>query len=92
MNTNKNFDFENSFNRFEKIIELIDDSDLPLDELIERYEEGMELSVSLRNFLEKAEQRIIDISKNPTADNPITDDDENKSKRPKKKNDKAGLF
>lgn len=54
--------FEQKIKRLEEIAELMDDSETPVEELIELYEEGMKLSEQARKFLDDAEQKILDIS------------------------------
>lgn len=59
----KSIDFENKIKRIEEIIDILDSGDLPLEELLNIYEEGMKLTAECKEFLSKAELRIIDISK-----------------------------
>ena len=54
--------FEEQFKRLEEIVELLDSGDAPLEELLQIFEEGMQLAKSLREFLNKAEQKVIEIS------------------------------
>ncbi|MGA2297042.1 MAG: exodeoxyribonuclease VII small subunit [FCB group bacterium] len=54
--------FEEQFKRLEEIVELLDSGDAPLEELLKIFEEGMQLAKSLREFLSKAEQKVIEIS------------------------------
>jgi exodeoxyribonuclease VII small subunit len=54
--------FEEQFKRLEEIVELLDSGDAPLEELLKIFEEGMQLAKSLREFLNKAEQKVIEIS------------------------------
>lgn len=66
-NTNKSindFSFEKDLNKLEEIVSLLDSGDAPLDEMISKYEKGMQLANNLRTFLANAEQKVIDISKN----------------------------
>jgi exodeoxyribonuclease VII small subunit len=55
--------FEEKLRRLEIIVELLDKGEEPLDELIKLYEEGMQLATNCREFLEKAELKVIEISK-----------------------------
>ena len=54
--------FEEQFSRLEEIVDVLDAGDTPLEEMIKEYEEGMKLAKNLRDFLNKAEQKIIDVS------------------------------
>ncbi len=53
-----NINFEEKIIRIQEIAELLEESALPLNELIELYEEGMKLSIECRNYLEKAEMKV----------------------------------
>lgn len=55
--------FKENLERLESIVSELDDGTLSLDEMIKIYEEGMLLSAELRNYLDAAELKIIDISK-----------------------------
>jgi exodeoxyribonuclease VII small subunit len=55
--------FEDKLKRLEEIAEMLDGSDISLEEMLKIYEEGTVLVKDCREFLEKAEQRIIDITK-----------------------------
>ena len=54
--------FEEQFSRLEEIVDVLDAGDTALEEMIKEYEEGMKLAKNLRDFLNKAEQKIIDVS------------------------------
>ncbi|MPN37608.1 Exodeoxyribonuclease 7 small subunit [bioreactor metagenome] len=56
------FNFEEKINRMQEIVALLDSGDKPLEEMINIYEEGMILANECRGFLEKAENKIIDIT------------------------------
>lgn len=60
-NTEKTF--EENIQRLEVIVEDLDKGEKPLDELLKLYEEGANLSKVLRDTLENAELKVIDISK-----------------------------
>jgi exodeoxyribonuclease VII small subunit len=61
--------FDNQMKRLEEIVEILDDASKPLEEMLEYYEEGMKLTNSLRDFLNKAELKIIQIEEaNKTED------------------------
>lgn len=50
--------FEESMARLEEVVEAMQSPDLPLDQVIERYEEGMKLITVCTALLEAAEQKI----------------------------------
>jgi exodeoxyribonuclease VII small subunit len=50
--------FESSIERLEEIVEEMESADLPLDSIIERYEEGMKLLVVCEDKLKGAEAKI----------------------------------
>lgn len=56
--------FEDSMQRLEEIVEKMESGDLPLEELIVRYEEGMKLVKVCQDRLRAAEQRIEIITRN----------------------------
>ncbi len=53
-----NMSFEDAFAALEKITDKLSDNDVPLDEAIKLYEEGMKLSHYCADLLEKAKQKI----------------------------------
>ncbi len=54
--------FEEQLKRLEEIVETLDSSEIPLEDALKMYEEGMSISKALKDFLEKAEQKIIEIN------------------------------
>lgn len=56
--------FEDAMQRLEEIVEKMESGDLPLEELIVRYEEGMKLVKVCQDRLTAAEQRIEIITRN----------------------------
>jgi len=56
--------FEGAMDRLEKIVEQMESGKLPLEELIVRYEEGMNLVKVCQERLAKAEQKIEIIARN----------------------------
>ena len=50
--------FEDSMARLEEIVEQMESADLPLEQIIERYEESMRLIAACNSKLEAAEKRI----------------------------------
>ena len=55
----QNLSFEEQLQRLEEIVEILDDGEAALDEMITLYEEGMQRSQYCRDYLEKAEQKVI---------------------------------
>ena len=51
-------DFETRLKRLEELAETIKDQDLPLEEAISVFEEGIKLSKSLRKELEKIQGKV----------------------------------
>lgn len=51
--------FEEQLQRLEEIVEILDDGEAALDEMLSLYEEGMQRSQYCREYLEKAEQKVI---------------------------------
>lgn len=62
MKSNKK-SFEDQLNRLQEIIDILDNSDTPLEKMMEVYEEGIELTKILKEYLNKAELKVIEISK-----------------------------
>jgi len=54
----KSLDFEKSLAKLEKIIEALEDGDLPLNESIKNFEEGVKLTKYCQELLTKAELKI----------------------------------
>ena len=50
--------FESSLNELEKIVNQLEDGDLPLEKSLKLFEDGVKLSRECRNRLTKAERRI----------------------------------
>lgn len=59
---NKNTDFETSLNELEKIVEKLESGEISLDESINLFEKGMELSNDCRKTLNDARQKIITLT------------------------------
>jgi exodeoxyribonuclease VII small subunit len=59
--------FEGAMDRLEKIVEQMESGKLPLEDLIVRYEEGMNLLKVCQERLAKAEQKIEIIARNSTG-------------------------
>ena len=65
--------FEGAMDRLEKIVEQMESGKLPLEDLIVRYEEGMNLVKVCQERLAHTEQKIEIIARN-SADKPIVKD------------------
>lgn len=59
----KTLTFEDKLKRIEEIVELLDSGEIPLDDMLKIYEEGIQLTKSLKEYLEKAEIKIVEIGK-----------------------------
>ena len=53
-----NQDFETSLKKLEKIVSDLENGDLPLEESIKTFEEGVKLTKHCQNLLSKAELKI----------------------------------
>ncbi len=67
--SNKNF--ESKLEKFQTIINDLDNGNIPLEEQLIKYEEGMNLAAELNEYLNKAEMKIIDITKKFSNDESI---------------------
>src|ERR1700740_629042 len=65
--------FETAMDRLEKIVEQMESGQLPLEDLIVRYAEGMNLVKGCQELLASAEQKIEIIARN-NAGKPIVKD------------------
>ncbi len=54
--------FEEKIKRIDQIAGLLDEGNLSLDEMTNLYEEGLKLAAECREYIEKAELKIIDIT------------------------------
>jgi exodeoxyribonuclease VII small subunit len=53
--------FENKLKRLEEIIDALDKGDESIDKMLDLYEEGTKLASELKEFLNEAELRIINL-------------------------------
>src|SRR5256714_13635054 len=90
--------FEGAMDRLEKIVEQMESAQLPLEDLIVRYEEGMNLVKVCQERLASAEQKIEIIARN-NAGKPVVKDFEPAAETPTKQpaeqehqNDEVRLF
>jgi exodeoxyribonuclease VII small subunit len=63
-NSVKENDFESSLNRLEKIVSDIEKGDVPLNQAIDLFEEGMNISKQCLDALDKAEIKLKKLVKN----------------------------
>ncbi|HKB85942.1 MAG TPA: exodeoxyribonuclease VII small subunit [Ignavibacteriaceae bacterium] len=63
MNKKNNNKFEKDLKRLEEISELLEDNSVDLDDALNLYEEGIELSRTCISALKKAELRITELKK-----------------------------
>jgi exodeoxyribonuclease VII small subunit len=54
----KKMSFEDSIGRLEEIVRQLENGEIPLEESITLYEEGMKLGKRCRQMLDEADQRI----------------------------------
>lgn len=92
--------FEGAMDRLEKIVEQMESGKLPLEDLIVRYEEGMNLVKVCQERLANAEQKIEIIARN-SAGKPVVKEFEptqeaagtdKKTEEPESTNDEINLF
>lgn len=60
----KKISLEEKLENIEQIVDNLDKGDLPLEDLIKSYEEGMQFAKSAKEELAVLEQKVIDITKN----------------------------
>jgi exodeoxyribonuclease VII small subunit len=63
----ENLSFEQAMEELDGIVHLLEDSQLPLDELVERYERGTSLLKICQEKLDAAQQRIEIIARGPSG-------------------------
>ncbi len=59
----KNINFEKSLERLQEISELLESEDVTLEDSLKLYEEGMKLSKTCYNLLNKAELKVEELNK-----------------------------
>lgn len=60
---NEEMSFEEALEELEKIVRRLEEDEVPLEESVKLYEEGMKLSKFCSETLEEAEQRIVKVNK-----------------------------
>ena len=58
MATKKSYPFETSLDKLEKLVEKMESGDLPLDESLRIFEEGVKLTRDCQQALAQAEQKV----------------------------------
>lgn len=82
--------FENSLKRLEKIVDSLESGNLPLEETLKLYEEGVKLSRICSKTLHEAERKIEVLSKNRSGDfDLISFEEEESDEEPKAKKKKG---
>ncbi len=76
MPTNDTPNFEKSFSQLQQVIQKLENSELPLDEALQLYEEGKCLSVLCASILENAQLRLTQLSETNSAKEAVSSDDE----------------
>jgi len=67
--------FEEGLKKLESIVEEMEGDDLPLEKLLERYEEGTRLAKGCQAKLEDAELKIQKLQPNANGEDELVDDD-----------------
>ena len=71
--------FEQSLKELEKIVQELESGDLPLEEAVKKFEEGIQLSKFCSEKLDETERRITMLVKNSQgnlSEEPLVSDDE----------------
>jgi exodeoxyribonuclease VII small subunit len=76
MPTNDTQNFEKSFSQLQQLIQKLENSELPLDEALQLYEEGKRLSALCSSILENAQLRLTQLSEASTTQEEADEDDE----------------
>ena len=79
--------FEEALKRLEKIVQELEDGDLPLDEACEKYEEGIRLSKACAKKLEQAKKRVEILLKNEDGSIELKEFDQRKAQEEEKPQD-----
>ena len=64
--------FEESIRRLGSIVEQLEDGELPLEESLKLFEEGVVLARASQRFLDKAEERVEELLSFDEQGNPVT--------------------
>ncbi|MEK7519627.1 MAG: exodeoxyribonuclease VII small subunit [Patescibacteria group bacterium] len=63
MSTKKGFDFAQSYKRLEEITNQFERGNLPLEDGLKKFEEGLALAKECKEYLKQVENKIIEIKK-----------------------------
>ena len=63
--SDKKLSFEQSINRLDEIVKLLERGDAPLSDSLKLFEEGTKLVGMCRSELDKAEQQVVKLMKGP---------------------------
>lgn len=63
MSEKENITFEEAMEQLEKIVEVLEQGDVPLEEAISKYKEGMELAKICNEKLKNVEEQLTEILK-----------------------------
>ncbi len=69
--------FEKTLEKLEKIVDILDSGELPLEKALEKYEEGMALSRRCEQKLDEIQKKITLLSRTPDGiitETPMSDD------------------
>jgi len=67
--------FEEGLERLEAIVDQMERGDMPLDEMMKLYEEGVKLSGELNQKLEAADSRMLEVRLGRDGEPKVTDSD-----------------
>ena len=76
MEEKKTLSFEEAMGKLETIVEALEGGELPLEESISKYKEGMEMAKICYDILQKAEQHLAEILKENGETEPFTINEE----------------
>lgn len=60
--------FEENLARLQEIQVSLENGDVPIEAMLEAYEEGMKLVADMQSYLENAQQKVTDITKKYSKD------------------------
>jgi exodeoxyribonuclease VII small subunit len=69
----KEFDFEKSLGELEKLVELMEEGDLSLEDSLKHFERGIALTRACHQALSEAEQKVKILMKDPDGKETIVD-------------------
>lgn len=82
--------FEAAMEALERIVGEMEDAELPLDKLVDRYEEGMKLARLCEEKLSEAEQKVEVLTRNPSQEDATPEPE--KPAPPRKADEDISLF